>query len=795
MKISENWLRTLVNPELSRDELAHLLTMAGIEVESIEPVAPVFEKVVVAKVLEVEKHPDADRLNVCRVDAGGEPLQIVCGAPNVYAGAVVPCALEGAVLPGITIRKAKVRGIESFGMLCSAKELGIESDVDGLLLLAQDAPVGQSIREYLDLDDNIFELKLTPNRADCLGALGVAREISAMTGAALNFPQAQEVEARCGDSLPVAVDAKSACPLYLGRVIRGVDASKPSPEWMARRLVRSGIRPKNVLVDVTNYVLLEYGQPLHAFDLAKLSGGIRVRFANESEKIGLLNGDERELGTKNLVIADDKGPVALAGIMGGSESAVSSDTSDIFLEAAFFDPVTMAKGRMVNLSSDSSYRFERGVDFGMTEQAMARATQLILECAGGIAGPVTNVAAQLPSRDPIKLRVSRICKILGIGFTKEKVLDIFQNLFSAEDVAKSEKERHSRSTGEDNDVLWITPPTYRFDLKIEEDLVEEVARLYGYDNIPGVTPQASMAMLPSYESSRTLSAVRKLIAARGYLEAIGYAFVDASWEEDFCGNLDPILLKNPIASQMSAMRSSLIGGLVDALAFNLNRKQSRVRLFEIGACFSRAAQGYDQKEMLAGLCYGSAQPEQWAQDARWVDFYDVKSDLEALFFPVTPDFEVCSHPALHPGRSASVILEGRRVGVIGEIHPKWAQKYDLPRAPVLFEVDLDALQIREIPAFSEISKFPPVRRDIAVLVDEKISAMDMLNACKSVLDNAKVELFDLYRGQGVEAGKKSLAFRVTIQDTQKTLLDAEVDVMISQLIEALEKRFDSKLRV
>ena len=782
MKISENWLRTLVDPGLSRGDLAHLLTMAGIEVESIEPVAPVFEKVVVAKVLEVEKHPDADRLNVCRVDAGlPEPLRIVCGAPNVHAGAVVPCALEGAVLPGITIRKAKVRGIESFGMLCSGKELGIESDADGLLLLAQDAPVGLSIREYLDLDDHVFELKLTPNRADCLGALGVAREISAMTGAALNFPPAREITAQCDDSLPVTVDAKSACPLYLGRVIRGVDASKPSPEWMARRLLRSGIRPKSVLVDVTNFVLLEYGQPLHAFDLAKLSGGIRVRFANESEKIGLLNGEERELGAKNLVIADDQGPVALAGIIGGLASAVSDQTSDIFLEAAFFDPVTMAKGRMANLSSDSSYRFERGVDFGKTREALARATQLVLECAGGIAGPVTKVTSDLPARNPVRLRLARLARILGIEFSEDRVSSILERLgfdFTFADGTFS-----------------VAPPTYRFDLKIEEDLVEEVARLYGYDNIPGVTPQASMAMLPSYESARTLSAVRKLIADRGYLEAISYAFVDAQWEEDFSGNSDPILLKNPIASQMGAMRSSLIGGLVDALAFNLNRKQPRVRLFEIGACFSRKGQGYDQKEMLAGLCYGSAQPEQWAQDTRWVDFYDVKSDLEALFSPATPGFEVCSHPALHPGRSAAVILEGKQVGVIGELHPKWAQKYDLPRSPVLFEVELDALQIREIPAFSEISKFPPVKRDIAVLVDEKISAADMLNACKSVLDNAKVELFDLYRGQGVEAGKKSLAFRVTIQDTQKTLLDAEVDAMISQLIEALEKRFDSKLRV
>ena len=781
MKISENWLREIVLTDLSVDELSHQLTMSGIEVESVEKMAPHFENVVVAKVLSVEKHPDADRLNVCRVDAGGEPLQIVCGAPNVHAGAVVPCAMIGAVLPGITIRKAKVRGIESSGMLCSGKELGIESDIDGLLLLPEDAPIGQSIREYLDLDDTIFELKLTPNRADCLGALGVAREISAMTGAVLNFPQALEVEAKCEDTFPVKVDAKSACPLYLGRVIRGVDGKASSPEWMKRRLERSGIRPKNLLVDVTNYVLLEYGQPLHAFDLSKLSGGIVVRFAVEGEKIELLNGEERELGSKNLVISDENGPVALAGIMGGAASAVSDATCDIFLEAAFFDPVVMAKGRMANLSSDSSYRFERGVDFGKTSEALQRATSLILENGGGIPGPVLEAKAQLPARDPIVLRLSRIARIVGLEIGSEKVTSILDKL--------------ALEYSQQDETFSVTPPSHRFDLKIEEDLVEEVARLYGYDNIPAVTPQASMEMLPSNESARSLSEIRKQVAARGYTEAIGYAFVDTSWEADFCGNLEPILLKNPIASQMSAMRSSLIGGLIDCLSYNLNRKQSRIRVFESGSCFFRDGQTYGQKDMLAGLAYGAALPEQWGAESRSVDFFDVKSDVETLFSPSPLRFDAASHPAFHPGRSASISLAGRKIGVIGELHPKWVQKYDLPKAPVLFEIEQDALALRAIPAYSEISRFPAVRRDLAIIVDEKVEVRDIFDCCRETLPGQQVDLFDVYRGKGIDSGKKSLAFRITMQDTQKTLQDVEVDAAMAQLVDVLGKRFDSKLRV
>ena len=782
MKLSENWLRTFADPGISRDELARQLTMCGIEVEAIEPVAPSFDRVVVAKVLSVTKHPDADRLNVCRVDAGlPEPLQIVCGAPNVFEGAIVPCALEGAMLPAIQIRAAKVRGVMSYGMLCSGKELGIESEIDGLLILPQDAPVGADFRKYSDLEDHVFDLKLTPNRADCLSILGVAREISAMTGTPVVRPQISPVEADCSDTLEIVVESPDSCPLYLGRVVKGVDLSMPTPQWMQRRLVRCGIRARNIVVDVTNYVMLELGQPMHAYDLAKIGGKIVVRFAKEDEGILLLNGEEMALSRKQLLIADQNGPVALAGIMGGEGSSVTDATCDIFLEAAFFDPATMAKARVPNLSTDASYRFERGVDFGMTGSAMDYATRLILSLCGGCAGPVGEFRAALPARDPIALRLARAKRILGIDLSLDTVSFLLKKLgfeFSFKE-----------------DVFSVIPPSCRFDLKIEEDLVEEIARIYGYDNMAGVRPASTMSMLAARESSREVAELRKLMVARGYFEAISYAFVDAAWEADFCSNRDPILLKNPIASQMGAMRSSLIGGLVGALAFNLNRKQSRVRMFETGTCFFRRDAAYEQREMLAGLCYGPALPEQWGEAARNVDFFDIKSDVEALFSPSAPVFEPFVHPALHPGRSASVIFEGKRVGVIGELHPKWAQKYDLPKAPVLFEIELEALLKREVPAFSEISKFPPVKRDIAIVVDEKISSRAILEVCRSTLESAKVELFDLYRGQGVEAGKKSLAFSITIQDTQKTLLDAEVDVMISQLIEALEKRFDSKLRI
>lgn len=568
MKFSENWLRTWVNPALDSDGLAHQLTMAGLEVEEMAPAAPAFNDVVVAEVLEVSKHPNADRLNVCQVNVGeAQPLTIVCGAPNVAVGLKVPCARIGAVLPGdFKIKQAKVRGLESFGMLCSAKELGLADESQGLWLLPADAPVGQSLRDYLDLDDTLFTLKLTPNRSDCLGIAGLAREVAAISGAAVQPVTIAPVAATIQDQVPVTVTAGDACPLYCGRVVRGVNAALPTPDWMVRRLERSGVRSINIVVDITNYVLLEQGQPMHAFDLAKLSGGIQVRRAHVGETLALLNGQTVELQPEMLVIADAARPLALAGIMGGAESGVETTTTDLFLECAYFEPDAMAgKARSLGVSTDSSFRFERGVDFAATRAALERATALLLELCGGQAGPVVEARGALPVRKPIALRSSRAKRILGIALEPAQIADLLGRLQFA--------------FTQDGEVFSVTPPSYRFDLEIEVDLIEELARIYGYDNIPAQTPQGAVAMLPLNETQRPLSRVRQLLVARDYQETVSLAFLDAQTERDLCGNTTPVMLQNPIASQLAVMRSSLLGGLIGALRVNLARKQGRVRLF------------------------------------------------------------------------------------------------------------------------------------------------------------------------------------------------------------------------
>lgn len=785
MKFSENWLRTYVNPALDSDQLAHSLTMAGLEVEALEAVAPAFDKVVVGEVLSLEKHPNADRLNVCRVNIGaGEPLQIVCGAANVHAGAKVPCALVGSQLPKMAIKQAKVRGIESFGMLCSEQELGLVEESSGLLLLPADAPVGESIRDYLGLDDKLFTLKLTPNRSDCLSVAGVAREVAAVTGAVLILPQVSTVASTIPDRLTVAVNEPAACPRYCGRVLRGLNPAAPTPDWMAQRLARSGLRPISAIVDATNYVLLELGQPLHAFDLAKVHGAIAVRFARPGEQMELLNQQTVTLDADMLVIADEAQALALAGIMGGQASAVSDSTVDIFLESAYFSPDAIAgKARRLNLSTDSSYRFERGVDFAATRDALERATRLLLEICGGAAGEITEVAAELPRRAPILLRMARVGKVLGIDLDMAQIAALLRRLqfgFSEADGA-----------------FTVTPPSYRFDLAIEADLIEEMARLYGYDSIPAVPPRGSLNLLAQSEAVRGRDALQALLTARDYQEVINYSFVDAAWECDLAGNDKPLALKNPIASQMGVMRSTLFGGLIDNLRFNLNRKQERVRLFETGRCFNAAEGGFDdQPERIAALCYGTAQPEQWGEPARAVDFYDVKADVEALLWPAAARFEAASHPALHPGQSAKVWLGGECLGWIGSLHPKWQQKYELPTAPVLFEFDTAALLRARVPAFSEISRFPAVRRDIAVVVDEGIAVQTLLDGMSEHLPELVTELalFDVYRGKGIDSGKKSLAFRVLMQDTRQTLTDEAVDAVTARLAEVLTSRFGAKLR-
>ena len=776
MQFSEQWLRTWVNPALDSESLAHLLTMAGLEVEENDPAAPAFSHVIVAEVLSVQKHPDADRLNVCIVNVGeASPLQIVCGAPNVAAGVKVPCARVGAILPGdFNIKQAKVRGIESCGMLCSAKELGISDEASGLLILPQDAPVGQSIRDYLSLEDRLFTLKLTPNRADCLSIRGLAREVAALTGTNLTATPCAPVSTTISDTLKITLAAPAACPRYAGRVITQVNQAAPTPGWMKQRLERSGVRCISAIVDITNYVLLELGQPMHAFDLAKLHGNISVRFAQAGEIIALLNEKELTLESDMLVIADEAGPVALAGIMGGSHSSVEAGCTAIFLESAFFAPAAIAgKARRIGFGSDSSHRFERGVDFDNCVAALERATQLVIDICGGEVGPIEVVSAQLPERKPVALRVSRVAKVLGITLSADEIFSLLQRL--------------GLPSQHNGDVITVTPPSFRFDIEIEEDLIEEIARLFGYDNIPVQPSSTRLFMLPQTGTRRSKSTLRNLMVGRDYQEGVTYAFVDEKWEKDFANNQAPVKLINPIASQMSVMRSTLFGGLINALKYNQSRKHERVRLFEIGRVFnSTAADG--QPEKLAGLAWGGRTAEQWGSSKTSVDFFDVKADVEVLLSPRTAEFRRTSHPALHPGRSAELVRNGTVIGVIGELHPKWVAEYELSSAPILFELDLSSLTSMELICTQAVSKFQPVRRDIALIVEESFAADSLLKAFSS-LDTSivtAIKLFDVYRGKGIPEGRKSLAFKVLLQDTHKTLTEEDVDAAIASILRKAE---------
>lgn len=791
MQFSERWLRTLVNPSLTSHELAHRLTMAGLEVEALQDVAPEFSGVVVAEVLSVEKHPDADKLKLCRVSVGsGDSLQIVCGAPNVSAGIKTPCARVGAQLPGITIKAAKVRGIESFGMLCSARELGISEDHGGLLVLPADAPVGEDLRRYLALDDKLFTLKLTPNRADCLSLKGLAREVSALSETPIATPSSPDAAIGSDRHREVVLEVPSACPRYCGRVISGIDPKAPTPAWMKQRLEHSGIRSISSVVDVTNYVMLELGQPLHAFDNMLLHGVVHVRYPNQGEKLRLLNGQIVEPARDMLLIADDERALAIGGVMGGEESGISGETVEIFLESAFFAPNAIAgRARALGFSSDASYRFERGVDFSATREALERATLLIQDICGGEAGPVTEAIDydHLPRRDAVRLRVSRAEKILGIALGEDIVARLLQRL--------------AFPFTHDGDTFVVTPPGYRFDIAIEEDLIEELARLHGYDNIPAVVPHAPMAIRPQSEQERSEWRVRRLLAARDYQEVVNYSFVDANLEKDFCANNNAVTLANPIASQMSVMRSSLIGGLVANLVSNLNRRLDRIRVFETGRCFLRDAEGspipgFAQPKRIAALAWGAAAPEQWGMPARHVDFFDVKADVEILLNSVRADYERLEHPALHPGRAASVVVQGQMVGLIGELHPQWVQKYALDTAPIVFELDLDAVLQQQRPAYKEVSRYPVVVRDLALVVSQNQQVQPLLAELTAAAPPfvRQVVLFDLYQGRGIDPDKKSLAFRVVMQDTEKTLADVQVDEAIKIMLEAATTKFDARLR-
>lgn len=791
MQFSELWLRSFVSPDLDTDQLGHLLTMAGLEVEEQDGVAAVFSKVVVAQIVEAEKHPNADKLRVCKVDAGqGELLQIVCGAPNAAAGIKIPCALVGADLAGFGIKAAKLRGVESFGMLCSAKELGISDESGGLLVLPEDAPVGTSLRDYLALDDTLFTIKLTPNRADCLSLTGIAREVAALTGSPLSLVACEPVATGHADTRAIVLDAPEACPRYCGRIIRGVDAKVPTPEWMKQRLARSGIRSISALVDVTNYVMLELGQPLHAFDNARLSGAIHVRLPKADEQVLLLNGQTITPAADTLLIADEARALALAGIMGGEDSGITLDTTELFLESAFFAPDAIAgRARAYGFSSDASYRFERGVDFALAGQAIERATRLILDICGGEAGPVVEAVAadKLPARAPIRLRASRVRRVLGIDLSADAVAGMFERL--------------ELQVSREGDDFIVTPPSYRFDVEIEEDLIEEIARIHGYDNIPSHAPRGPITMLPRPEARRDVMSLRRQVAAREYQEVINFAFVEEAWEKDFAGNTNPVRLANPIASQMSVMRSSLIGGLVANVVTNRKRQTNRVRVFEIGRCFAhdtagQPVEGYHQPVRIAALAAGFAKPEQWGEANRNVDFFDVKADLEALLFPRVAEFERASHPALHPGRAACVKVDGKAVGFIGELHPVWVQRYELGTAPVVFELDLEVLLQSVTPAYAELSRFPAVTRDLALVVDQQVASGALLAGLQQVAPAIvqRIELFDQYQGKGVEPNRKSLAFRVVMQETQRTLEDAEVDAAMAALTRHAEEALGAKLR-
>ncbi len=791
MKFSEQWLREWVNPANSTDELCHQLTMAGLEVDAVEPVAGEFSGVVIGEVVKVEPHPDADKLRVTEVNVGGEEkLGIVCGAANVREGLKVPVAVIGAVLPGnFKIKKAKLRGVPSAGMLCSASELGLAESSSGLMELPDDAPIGEDIRKFLNLDDVTIELGLTPNRGDCLSVAGVAREAGVLNQAAVNSPVIENVAATSKDTFKIEVSVAADCPRYLGRVISGVNVSAETPLWMQERLRRSGIRSLGPVVDVTNYVLLELGQPMHAFDLAKLNKGIVVRHAKAGEKLALLNEQEVELDAETLVIADHNGPLAMAGVMGGSASAVGDNTTDIFLESAYFAPeAIVGRARRYGLHTDSSHRFERGVDPQLAERAMQRATSLLLDIVGGKAGPVEQVVneGELPARNPIHLRQQRIERILGSAIAANEVEDILTRLgMTVESVA---------------DGWQVTAPSFRFDITIEVDLIEEIGRIVGYENLPSKRPLGALLMHPQPEGRLDRRDFLNLLADRGYQEAISYSFVDPSVQKQLDPEGQGIELANPISSDLSVMRTTLWAGLLPVLQHNLNRQQSRVRLFEYGLNFVRQGDEIQQQNMLAGLAYGSLEPEQWGSAERKIDFYDVKADIEALLgltrkgaqFRFVPE----SHPALHPGQSARIYCGEEPAGWLGALHPALEKAFDLRGQCYLFEIKADMLYEKNVAKFAEISKFPAIRRDLAVVVDEAISADRVLecikNAAPETLKNLK--LFDLYAGERIDSGRKSLALGLTLQAQSRTLTDEEVDTAIEQVVNSLVCELGATLR-
>ena len=789
MKISQNWLQEWVNPQVDIEEFCAKITMAGLEVDSVEPAAAKFNNIVVARVMSVEKHPDADKLNVCQVNTGSETLQIVCGAANVREGLVVACATIGAVLPGdFKIKKSKLRGVDSFGMLCSEKEMGLADQADGLMELPDDAPIGTDIREYLQLEDSIIDVDLTPNRSDCLSVAGVAREVATLYQCAMNEVAAPQAVISIDDTFEVSVTATEACPRYMGRIIRDVNVNAATPLWMVEKLRRSGVRSLGPAVDVTNYVMLELGQPMHAFDLDTLQGSIQVRMASVGEKITLLDGKEITAIEGTLIIADESKPLALAGVMGGEGSGVGDNTKHLFLEAAHFNPLSIAgKARGYGLHTDSSHRFERGVDPALPARALERATQLLIDICGGQAGPVTDQTsdADLPKNPAIDLRLARVNRVLGIQFEAPEVEDILTRL---------------GMNLQKQDGGWkVVAPSFRFDIAIESDLIEEIIRIHGYNNIPRTMPSYTPTMKPLKEEAVALQRVKETLVERGYFEAISYSFIDPKWQAAINPDIEPVKLANPISADLSVMRTSIWPGLLKAVQHNLNRQQPRVRLFETGLTFIKKDNGLEQNAKVCGAITGTVVAEQWSDSDRKVDFFDAKADLEAILsLGGLQDihFEKAEHSALHPGQSAQIFKKNQAIGWIGAIHPNTQKTLDIDPAVYVFEVDQKALLEGSVPSFKVLSKFPEVRRDLAILVKQEIVVEDLVKSIKSATSEIiqEILLFDVYTGTGIEVGLKSVALGLILQGFSATLTDDDVEKEISKIVTVLNDRFGATLR-
>lgn len=791
MKVSESWLREWVNPAITTDELVAQLTMAGLEVDAVEAVAGDFTGVIVGEIVACEQHPDADKLRVCQVAGLPDgPTQVVCGAANARVGIKIPFATIGAELPdNFHIKKAKLRGVESFGMLCGQTELKAGDDDSGLWELAADAPVGANIREYLNLDDKLIEVDLTPNRSDCLSLKGVAREVGVLNRAPVNMPAIAPVASTIADVIPVTLSAGAACSRYVGRVIRNIDISRPSPAWLQDKLARAGLRSIDAVVDVTNYLLVELGQPMHAFDLAKLGGGINVRLAEQGEQLQLLDEQEIKLNADTLIISDARGPLAIAGIMGGKASSVTETTRDIFLESAFFNPLAIAgRARSYGLHTDSSHRFERGVDYNLQVDAMERATALLLDIVGGEAGPVIHATNdELPQERQVTLRKARIVSGLSLEMADAEVVDILARL--------------GLVLVSHDDAGWtFSVPSYRFDISIEADLLEELARVYGYNRLPTRSLAAPMDIEAHPEVQMGLPTLRKQLIARGYQEAITYSFIEPKLSALFDPDCAPVTLRNPISADMAAMRTSLLPGLVSVLRHNLNRQQTRARLFETGLRFVPGAEGLKQEAMLAGLIYGSRLPESWANIAGAVDFYDLKGDLEAVLALTGDDasfsFAPANHSAMHPGQTAGVYRNGQLVGYIGALHPTVQQQLDIPQAAYMFELEQAPLLLARIPSFSALSKFPEVRRDLAILVDRNLAVDALLMAVKKQAGEylSDLKVFDVYIGKGIDPQRKSVAMGLTFQHPSRTLTEDEISASTTSVVKYLEAHFAATLR-